>query len=224
MIQFCLNQTPLRPGDGPMALVLAPTRELAQQIDKEVGGPPPPCVRARPPAPPAAAPSSSSARRARFVAPNQAARNPLEPPPNQVAAFGQSSRRSVRTCIVVGGVQMHEQRHELRAGVEVVVATPGRFIDHLQQARPFLGQPCRRCGAAGRPGGVSAPQAPNPAPLPPTPKPLPAPSPAHPSPPSLPSPPPRATPTWAAWGTWCWTRRTGCWTWGSSRRYGRCCR
>jgi superfamily II DNA/RNA helicase len=38
MIQFCLNQPPLRPGDGPMALVLAPTRELAQQIDKEVGG------------------------------------------------------------------------------------------------------------------------------------------------------------------------------------------
>jgi ATP-dependent RNA helicase DDX5/DBP2 len=37
MIQFCLNQAPLRPGDGPMALVLAPTRELAQQIDKEVG-------------------------------------------------------------------------------------------------------------------------------------------------------------------------------------------
>ena len=28
---------------------------------------------------------------------------------------------------------MHEQRHELRAGVEIVVATPGRFIDHLQQ-------------------------------------------------------------------------------------------
>lgn len=35
--QFCLHQPPLRPGDGPMALVLAPTRELAQQIDKEVG-------------------------------------------------------------------------------------------------------------------------------------------------------------------------------------------
>ncbi|GBF96354.1 ATP-dependent RNA helicase-like [Raphidocelis subcapitata] len=90
MIQFCLNQPPLRPGDGPMGLVLAPTRELAQQIDKEV------------------------------------------------AAFGQSSRRSVRTCIVVGGVQMHEQRHELRAGVEVVVATPGRFIDHLQQGNTNL--------------------------------------------------------------------------------------
>ncbi|KXZ51496.1 hypothetical protein GPECTOR_12g459 [Gonium pectorale] len=42
MIQHCLNQPPLRHGDGPMALVLAPTRELAQQIEREVrlcGGP-----------------------------------------------------------------------------------------------------------------------------------------------------------------------------------------
>jgi ATP-dependent RNA helicase DDX5/DBP2 len=37
MIQHCLQQTRLRPGDGPIGLVLAPTRELAQQIEKEVG-------------------------------------------------------------------------------------------------------------------------------------------------------------------------------------------
>lgn len=36
MIQHCLNQPPLRPGDGPIGLVLAPTRELAQQIEREV--------------------------------------------------------------------------------------------------------------------------------------------------------------------------------------------
>jgi superfamily II DNA/RNA helicase len=46
----------------------------------------------------------------------------------------------VRTCIVVGGVAMSEQRHELRHGVEVVVATPGRFIDHLQQGNTALGR------------------------------------------------------------------------------------
>ena len=34
--QHCLGQQPLRLGDGPLALVLAPTRELAQQIEKEV--------------------------------------------------------------------------------------------------------------------------------------------------------------------------------------------
>ncbi|KAK9284750.1 hypothetical protein L1049_023927 [Liquidambar formosana] len=36
MIQHCLAQTPIWRGDGPLALVLAPTRELAQQIQKEV--------------------------------------------------------------------------------------------------------------------------------------------------------------------------------------------
>ncbi|GAA0185089.1 hypothetical protein LIER_32377 [Lithospermum erythrorhizon] len=35
MIQHCLAQPPVRRGDGPLALVLAPTRELAQQIEKE---------------------------------------------------------------------------------------------------------------------------------------------------------------------------------------------
>ncbi|KAK8956273.1 DEAD-box ATP-dependent RNA helicase 20 [Platanthera guangdongensis] len=36
MIQHCLAQAPIRRGDGPLALVLAPTRELAQQIETEV--------------------------------------------------------------------------------------------------------------------------------------------------------------------------------------------
>jgi hypothetical protein len=31
-----------------------------------------------------------------------------------------------------------EQRFELKAGVDVVVATPGRFIDHLQQGNTYL--------------------------------------------------------------------------------------
>ena len=36
LIQHCLQQPPLRRGDGPIGLILAPTRELAQQIEKEV--------------------------------------------------------------------------------------------------------------------------------------------------------------------------------------------
>ncbi len=32
MIQQCINSPPLRRGDGPIGLVLAPTRELAQQV------------------------------------------------------------------------------------------------------------------------------------------------------------------------------------------------
>ncbi|XLS75213.1 hypothetical protein HN51_032078 [Arachis hypogaea] len=35
-IQHCMAQPLIRRGDGPLALVLAPTRELAQQIEKEV--------------------------------------------------------------------------------------------------------------------------------------------------------------------------------------------
>ncbi|XP_075088919.1 DEAD-box ATP-dependent RNA helicase 20 isoform X2 [Nicotiana tabacum] len=85
----CLAQQPLQRGDGPLALVLAPTRELAQQIEKEV------------------------------------------------TAFS-LSLDSFKTAIVVGGTNISEQRSELRAGVHIVVATPGRLIDHLQQGNTSL--------------------------------------------------------------------------------------
>ncbi|XP_004246279.1 DEAD-box ATP-dependent RNA helicase 20 isoform X3 [Solanum lycopersicum] len=91
MIQHCLAQQPLQRGDGPLALVLAPTRELAQQIEKEV------------------------------------------------TAFSMSLD-SFKTAIVVGGTNISEQRSELRAGVHIVVATPGRLIDHLQQGNTSLGR------------------------------------------------------------------------------------
>ena len=55
----------------------------------------------------------------------------------EIGAFSRSSR-GVNTCIVVGGVNMSEQRGALRSGVEIVVATPGRFIDHLQQRNTAL--------------------------------------------------------------------------------------
>ncbi|XP_039144027.1 DEAD-box ATP-dependent RNA helicase 52A-like [Dioscorea cayenensis subsp. rotundata] len=89
MIQHCLAQPPICRGNGPLALVLAPTRELAQQIEKEV------------------------------------------------KAFSKSSE-SIKTVVVVGGTNMSEQKYELRAGVHIVVATPGRFIDHLQQGNTSL--------------------------------------------------------------------------------------
>lgn len=91
LIQHCLAQPPLRRGDGPIGLVLAPTRELAQQIEKEV------------------------------------------------KAFSRSSK-NVKTAIVVGGTNMSEQRSDLRGGVEIIVATPGRLIDHLEQGNTRLGK------------------------------------------------------------------------------------
>ncbi|KAI3890349.1 hypothetical protein MKW92_035299 [Papaver armeniacum] len=55
----------------------------------------------------------------------------------QVKAFSRSVE-SFRTAIVVGEKNMAEQRAELRAGVSIVVATPGSLIDLLQQGNTFL--------------------------------------------------------------------------------------
>uniref|UniRef100_A0A6N2LJW5 RNA helicase n=1 Tax=Salix viminalis TaxID=40686 RepID=A0A6N2LJW5_SALVM len=84
MIQHCLAQPPVQRGDGPLALVLAPTRELAQQIEKEV----------------------------------------------LVDLWSPLERRF--------GTNIADQKPELRAGVDVIVATPGRLIDHLQQGNTSL--------------------------------------------------------------------------------------
>ncbi|XP_077294175.1 ATP-dependent RNA helicase Rm62 isoform X2 [Arctopsyche grandis] len=68
---------------GPIALVLAPTRELAQQIQ-------------------------------------------------QVASdFG--GRSYLRNACVFGGAPKHKQAQELRQGVEILIATPGRLIDFLER-------------------------------------------------------------------------------------------
>jgi|TARA_B110000305_G_scaffold239288_1_gene306679 ATP-dependent RNA helicase DDX5/DBP2 len=89
MIQHCLQQPEIKRGDGPFAIVMAPTRELAQQIEKEA------------------------------------------------KTFSRSSK-GFKTTIVVGGTNMSEQKMDLRNGVEVCVATPGRLIDHLHQGNTNL--------------------------------------------------------------------------------------
>jgi len=38
-----------------------------------------------------------------------------------------------RTCVIFGGVSINTQIAKLRKGVDVVVATPGRLLDHMQQ-------------------------------------------------------------------------------------------
>eukprot|EP00388_Colpodella_angusta_P000921 GDKJ01003107.1.p1 GENE.GDKJ01003107.1~~GDKJ01003107.1.p1 ORF type:complete len:695 (+),score=202.40 GDKJ01003107.1:33-2117(+) len=75
-------QPPLRHGDGPIAMILAPTRELAVQIQKE-------CIR-----------------------------------------FGRSS--STRSTCCYGGHSRAIQSNELRKGVEIVIATPGRLLDLVE--------------------------------------------------------------------------------------------
>lgn len=47
---------------------------------------------------------------------------------------------SLRAAVVFGGVDMSTQTGTLRAGVEVLIATPGRLLDHVQQKNVNLGQ------------------------------------------------------------------------------------
>ena len=46
----------------------------------------------------------------------------------------------LRATCIYGGVDMRAQMETLRAGVEIVVATPGRLLDHVQQKSIQLGQ------------------------------------------------------------------------------------
>jgi ATP-dependent RNA helicase RhlE len=46
----------------------------------------------------------------------------------------------LRSTCIYGGVDMNAQIAELRRGIEIVVATPGRLLDHVQQKTIQLGQ------------------------------------------------------------------------------------
>ena len=47
---------------------------------------------------------------------------------------------SVRSTCVFGGVDIRQQLPIVRAGVEILVATPGRLLDHIEQKSVNLGQ------------------------------------------------------------------------------------
>jgi len=46
----------------------------------------------------------------------------------------------LRTAVVYGGVDMNAQIEQLRRGVEILVATPGRLLDHVQNKTVMFGQ------------------------------------------------------------------------------------
>ena len=48
-----------------------------------------------------------------------------------VRAYGRHSK--LRATVIFGGVGFNPQAEELRRGVDIVVATPGRLLDHVQQ-------------------------------------------------------------------------------------------
>jgi superfamily II DNA/RNA helicase len=87
LARLAASQTLRRPS-RPRALILAPTRELASQIN--------------------------------------AAMAPL------------AKALSLRTVTVFGGVSAHPQIKALRAGVDVVIACPGRLADHVQTGHAIL--------------------------------------------------------------------------------------
>jgi ATP-dependent RNA helicase RhlE len=79
-----------RPASGrSRVLILAPTRELAVQIEDEI--------------------------------------------------HGLAYHTSITSAAVYGGVEMGGQERALRAGVDVIVATPGRLMDHMRQQNADLG-------------------------------------------------------------------------------------
>lgn len=75
---------------GPYAIILAPTRELAQQIEEESN------------------------------------------------KFGELL--GIKTVAVIGGISREEQSLKLRMGCEIVIATPGRLIDVLENRYLVLSQ------------------------------------------------------------------------------------
>merc|ERR1719266_2913346 len=82
-IQSLPKQTVVEEADqGPYAIIMAPTRELAQQIEEESN------------------------------------------------KFG--TPLGIRTVAVIGGLSREEQGFKLRMGCEIVIATPGRLIDVLE--------------------------------------------------------------------------------------------
>jgi superfamily II DNA/RNA helicase len=61
---------------------------------------------------------------------------------DQVAdnAFKYAKYTDLRTAVVFGGVDMQPQVQLLRSGVEILIATPGRLLDHIGQKTANLSQ------------------------------------------------------------------------------------
>ncbi|MES2262032.1 MAG: DEAD/DEAH box helicase [Pseudomonadota bacterium] len=51
-----------------------------------------------------------------------------------------SQHTPLRSCVVFGGMDMKPQTVALRGGVEIVIATPGRLLDHIEQKNISLSQ------------------------------------------------------------------------------------
>ena len=57
---------------------------------------------------------------------------------NNIKAYAQHS--NLRVAVVFGGIDMKPQTAELKRGVEVLIATPGRLLDHIEAKNCVLNQ------------------------------------------------------------------------------------
>ena len=57
---------------------------------------------------------------------------------NNVKSYAKHSK--LRSMVVFGGVDMKPQTAELKTGIEVLIATPGRLLDHIEAKNCSLGQ------------------------------------------------------------------------------------
>jgi len=57
---------------------------------------------------------------------------------NNVKAYAKHTQ--LRSTVVFGGIDMKPQTAELKKGVEVLIATPGRLLDHIEAKNCSLGQ------------------------------------------------------------------------------------
>ncbi len=57
---------------------------------------------------------------------------------NNVKAYSKHSK--LRAAVVFGGIDMKPQTAELKAGVELLIATPGRLLDHIEGKNCVLNQ------------------------------------------------------------------------------------
>ena len=55
-----------------------------------------------------------------------------------IATYGKYS--GLRSTVVYGGVDIRQQLPTVRGGIEILVATPGRLLDHIEQKSVYLGQ------------------------------------------------------------------------------------
>ena len=55
-----------------------------------------------------------------------------------IATYGRHT--GLRSTVVYGGVDIRQQLPTVRGGVEILVATPGRLLDHIEQKSVYLGQ------------------------------------------------------------------------------------